>query len=55
MKNQIITTAIVLARTEFQEADRILTLLTPDQGKLRAIAKGVRRAKVEAGWRHRVV
>lgn len=45
MKNQIITTGIVLTRTDFQEADRILTLLTPDHGKQRAIAKGVRRQK----------
>lgn len=45
MKDQIITTGIVLARTNFQEADRILTILTPDRGKLRAIAKGVRRPR----------
>lgn len=45
MKSQIITTGMVLTRTDFQEADRILTLLTPDQGKLRVIAKGVRRPR----------
>jgi len=45
MKNQVITKGIVLARTDFQEADRILTLLTPDKGKLKVIAKGVRRPK----------
>lgn len=45
MKNQITTTGIVLARTDFQEADRIITVLTPDHGKIRLIAKGVRRAK----------
>jgi DNA repair protein RecO (recombination protein O) len=45
MKNQIITTGIVLARTVFGEADRILTLLTPDHGKLKVIAKGVRRPR----------
>ncbi|MBA3758646.1 DNA repair protein RecO [Candidatus Saccharibacteria bacterium] len=45
MKNRIISTGIVLARTDFQEADRILTLLTPDHGKLRVIAKGVRRQR----------
>lgn len=45
MKNQIITQAIVLTRTDFQEADRILTLLTPDHGKVRVIAKGVRRPR----------
>jgi DNA repair protein RecO (recombination protein O) len=43
--NQQVTTAIVLARTDYGEADRILTLLTPDHGKLRLLAKGVRRVK----------
>jgi DNA repair protein RecO len=42
---QITTTAIILSRTDFGEADRILTLLTPDRGKLRLMAKGVRRIK----------
>ncbi|MBI1856689.1 DNA repair protein RecO [Candidatus Saccharibacteria bacterium] len=45
MKSQIITTGIMLARTDFQEADRIITVLTSDHGKIRAIAKGVRRPK----------
>ncbi|MGH2514803.1 MAG: DNA repair protein RecO, partial [Ktedonobacterales bacterium] len=35
--------AIVLRRTDFGEADRILTLFTPSFGKVRAIAKGARR------------
>jgi len=43
--SQLVTDAIVLARTDYGEADRILTLLTPDQGKLRLMAKGVRRVK----------
>ena len=43
--NQLRTTAIILGRTDFGEADRILTMLTPDHGKLRLIAKGVRRVK----------
>jgi DNA repair protein RecO (recombination protein O) len=43
--NQIVTKGIVLSRTDYGEADRILTLLTPDQGKLRLMAKGVRRIK----------
>jgi len=42
---QIVTRGIVLARTDFGEADRIITLLTPDYGKLRLMAKGVRRVK----------
>ena len=37
------TEAIVLRRTDFGEADRILTLFTPSHGKLHAIAKGIRR------------
>ncbi|HEX8182056.1 MAG TPA: DNA repair protein RecO [Candidatus Saccharimonadales bacterium] len=42
---QINTQAVVLNRTEYGEADRILTLLTPDHGKLSLIAKGVRKIK----------
>ncbi|HEY1835769.1 MAG TPA: DNA repair protein RecO [Candidatus Saccharimonadales bacterium] len=42
---QFVTKGIVLSRTDFGEADRILTLLTPDYGKLRLMAKGVRRVK----------
>lgn len=45
MKNQLVTTGIVLSRTDFQEADRILTILTPDQGKVSVMAKGVRKAR----------
>ncbi len=37
------TDAIVLRRADLGEADRVLTLFTPKQGKLRAVAKGVRR------------
>lgn len=37
------TEAIILRRFDFGEADRILTLATPRYGKLRALAKGVRR------------
>jgi DNA repair protein RecO (recombination protein O) len=37
------TQAMVLSRFELGEADRVLTLLTPHDGKLKAIAKGVRR------------
>lgn len=39
------TKAIVLRRTNYGEADRILQLLTKDYGKLGAIAKGARREK----------
>lgn len=37
--------AIVLRRLDYGEADRILTLLTREHGKLGAIAKGARRGK----------
>lgn len=39
------TEAVVLKQTPLGEADRILTLYTPDVGKLRAVARGVRRPK----------
>lgn len=42
---QVVTNAIVLRRINYQEADRIVTFLTPDQGKITAIAKGVRKSK----------
>jgi DNA repair protein RecO (recombination protein O) len=35
--------AIILSRTDFGEADRLLTLFTPKHGKVRAIAKGARK------------
>lgn len=43
------TNAIVLARQDYGEADRILILYTPGRGKLSAIAKGVRRPKSRMG------
>jgi len=39
------TEAIVLRRSDFGEADRLLTLLTPEFGKLRVLAKGVRKIR----------
>ena len=44
MPNDIRTTAYVLRRTNYGEADRILNLITP-KGKISAIAKGVRKEK----------
>lgn len=41
--------AIVLRRLDYGEADRILTLLTREHGKLGAIAKGSRRARARHG------
>jgi DNA repair protein RecO (recombination protein O) len=35
--------AVILRHTDYGEADRLLTIYTREQGKLRAIAKGVRK------------
>jgi DNA repair protein RecO (recombination protein O) len=43
------TDAIVLSRFDYGEADRILTLITPAGGKLKAIAKGIRRPTSRIG------
>ncbi len=45
MRQQISDLAIVLSRSDYGEKDRILTVLTPNHGKLRAIAKSVRSSK----------
>ena len=47
-----VTDAIVLSRFDLGEADRVLTLITPDIGKLKAIAKGIRRptSRLGAAW-----
>ena len=42
-ERQYRTEGIVLKRSDFGEADRILTLYTPERGKMRVVAKGVRR------------
>jgi DNA repair protein RecO (recombination protein O) len=39
------TRGVVLSRTNFGEADRILTFITPDHGKVKVIAKGSRKQK----------
>lgn len=43
------TEAIVLSRFDFGEADRILTLITPTAGKLKVIARGIRRPTSRLG------
>jgi len=43
------TNAIVIGRTNFGEADRIIRIITPEHGKISAIAKGVRRIKSRSG------
>jgi DNA repair protein RecO (recombination protein O) len=50
------TEAIVLRRSDFGEADRLLTVFTPERGKLRLIAKGARKpsscsAMASSWWR----
>lgn len=47
MNRQLATQGVVLRRTDFGEADRIITFLTPDHGKVRTMAKGVRRSKAK--------
>ncbi len=39
----------MLSRFDYGEADRILTLITPGGGKIKAIAKGIRRQKSRIG------
>src|SRR4030043_158133 len=39
------TEAIIIKKTKLGEAGRILTLYTPHLGKIRAVAKGVRRPR----------
>jgi len=43
------TDAIVLSRFDLGEADRVMTLITPGVGKLKAIAKGIRRPTSRIG------
>ncbi|MDR2524529.1 MAG: DNA repair protein RecO [Candidatus Nomurabacteria bacterium] len=45
MSTSLRTDAIVLRRTNYGEADRILQVLTPSAGKLSVMARGVRREK----------
>jgi DNA repair protein RecO (recombination protein O) len=42
-ERSIRTPAIILKRRDFGEADRLLTLLTPQHGKIDAVAKGARK------------
>ena len=39
------TEAIIIKKTRLGEADRILTLYTPDLGKIQAVARGIRRPR----------
>lgn len=43
------TEAIIIKRIKLGEADRILTIYTPELGKLKAVAKGTRRPQSKLG------
>src|SRR4030043_638769 len=43
------TEALIIKRIDLGEADRILTLYTPELGKLKAVAKGTRRPQSKLG------
>ncbi len=45
------TKAIILRTRKFGEADRIITLFSPNCGKIKAIAKGIRKTKSKFGAR----
>lgn len=45
MSKSLRTDAIMLRRTNYGEADRILQVITPDNGKISIIARGVRKEK----------
>lgn len=45
MSKNIRTDAIVLRRTNYGEADRILSVITPEHGQLSVMARGVRKEK----------
>src|SRR5947208_10522924 len=51
MSGPLKTEAIVLRSIRYGEADRILHLYTPRDGRLAAIAKGVRRSRSRFGAR----
>lgn len=48
MKSQI-SPAIILHHTNYGEADRIVTFLTPDQGRLKGFARAARKSKKRFG------
>lgn len=45
---RFVTCGLVLRETVTRDADKILTVLTPDRGRLSVIARGARRK--EAAW-----
>lgn len=45
MKKTVKSQALILKRTNYGEADRIVQILTPEHGKMSVMAKGVRKQK----------
>ena len=43
LNGKIVTSGLVLRETETKETDKILTVLTPDMGKITLVARGARR------------
>lgn len=46
---ELISPAIVLRHVDYGEADRIVTLLTPDHGRLKGFARGARKSRKRFG------
>ena len=51
MSKYYTTKGIVLRTYKLREADRIIVLISPDQGMIRAVAKGIRKTKSKFGSR----
>ncbi len=51
MSKYYTTQAIVLRTYKLREADRIIVLVSPDRGMIRAVAKGIRKTKSKFGSR----
>lgn len=47
--NLIVSSAIVLHHTDYGEADRIVTLLTPDHGRVKGFARNARKSRKRFG------
>ncbi len=43
--NSIVTTGIILTRVDYAETDRIISFITPDQGKISAMVRGARKTQ----------
>ena len=51
MSKYYTTKGIVLRTYKLREADRIIVLISPDRGMIRAVAKGIRKTKSKFGSR----